>query len=67
MSRKLIYASNGRAVKPNDAVTLPDLRIAIVKNVRAPRKDSGVGRVTLQLPNGQRQDFTPAIIDALWT
>ena len=65
-TRKLIYSDSQKAVKPNDIVDVPGLGSVIVKNVRAPRKEAGTGRVTLLLADGRKVDYAPAIINATW-
>ena len=66
ITRKLIYSESQKAVKPNDIVDVPKLGSVIVKNVRAPRKESGTGRVTLLLSDGRKVDYPPSIINATW-
>ena len=66
MTKKLIYEESKKAVKPNDIVDVPELGSVIVKNVRAPRKESGSGRVTLLLPDGRKVDYPTSIINAVW-
>lgn len=65
-TRKLIYSDSKKAVKPNDLVDVPGLGSVSVKNVRAPRKEAGTGRVTLLLPDGRKADYPPSTINATW-
>ena len=66
MTKKLIYEDSKKAVKPNDIVDVPELGSVTVKNVRAPRKEAGTGRITLMLPDGRKVDYAPSIIGATW-
>lgn len=66
MTKKLIYENSKAAVKPNDIVNIPGVGSATVKNVRAPRKESGTGRITLLLVDGRKLDYPPSIINATW-
>jgi len=66
MTKKLIYENSRVAVKPNDVVDVEGLGSAVVKNVRAPRKEAGSGRVTLLFADGRKLDYPPSIINATW-
>ncbi len=66
MAKKLIYEVTKVAVKPNDVVQSDELGEVIVKNVRAARKESGSGRVTLLLTDGTKGDYSPGAINAIW-
>ena len=66
MVEKLIYKSSGLAVKRNDIVDTHHLGSVTVKNIHAPRKHSGHGRVTLILADGRVADYPPSVIDANW-
>jgi len=66
MTKKLIYEDSKIAVKPNDMVDVPELGSVTVKNVRAPRKEAGTGRVTLLLSDGRKVDYPPSAIGATW-
>ncbi len=67
MTRKLVYEDTGVSVKPNDSVTVTGVGEGTIKNVRAPRKESGTGRVTILITaTGQIADYAPSEINAIW-
>ena len=65
-TKKLVYSDTLVSVKPHDVVETEQLGRVVVHNVHAPRKHSGQGRVTLDLPDGRTADYTPADIGAKW-
>jgi len=66
MTQKLIYEATKVSVKLNDVIHNPTLGDLIVKNIRAPRKHSGTGRVTVMNSAGKKMDYAPSIINAIW-
>lgn len=65
-SKRLVYEDTGVTVKQSDSIILPELGTVVVVNIHAARKKSGTGRVTLQLADGTTQEYSPAIINAVW-
>ena len=65
-TKKLVYSESLLSVKPKDVIQTEDLGQVIVRNVHAPRKRAGQGRITVSLADGRICDYPPAAIGAKW-
>jgi hypothetical protein len=65
-TQKLVYEATLVSVKQNDTFNSPTLGHVIVLDILAARKKAGHGRVRLQLANGTKGDYSPAVINAIW-